>query len=169
MKIKLLTVVALFFFSLIFSVASFAQCQGGANGPIPDYAFYATMTTVNGGTTLTANVTVSGETTGAAGCMGSGQHTPETYIKIASNTALLQKGTPVSPTSYLTFTGGQSATVTVGTVYDLEEEAIIFCSVLDGDFWIVNGPPQFEIAYERSASLGTRTGCVTTSGVTRCY
>lgn len=116
-----------------------------------------------------ANVTVSGETTGAAGCMSSGLHTPETYIKTSSNTPLLQKGTPVRPTSYLTFTGGQSATVAVGTVYDLDEEALIFCSILDGDFWIVNGPPQFEIAYERSASLGTRTGCVTTDGITYCF
>jgi hypothetical protein len=151
MRAKLYVVIAMTFSPLMIGTASFGQCQGGANGPIPDYSFYATETTTNNGTTATVNITVSGETEDAS-CMDTGQHTPIAHMQIGSSSAVTQDGTPVIPYEYTTFTGTTSATVNPAQTYDLTEEGEIFCSVLNGIFWEVSGNPVSVPRY--SASCG---------------
>jgi hypothetical protein len=113
---------------------------------------------------VVVDVTVDGQTTGNTSCMGGATHPHVMGTTVNGNTQTL----PV-PLTYSTFTSTQTLTGLIDIPSSLSVEGDVNCVamglVFDALFRL-----QFEIAYERAASIGVRSNCTYSSNtkLTKC-
>ena len=147
--------------ALIYLPTSSAQCVLQK-----DYSAYYTFT--YNGTTLSAMVTVSGETEGSfEDCMPNGTafHTPEITGQINSGSTTSYKGTETCPGCYIDYTNGPSVAASDGETFTFDLQGEIICTVF-GLFFYTNWPivsVSIHTTYWGPPPMKTSGGCVYTT------